>query len=109
MLKQLVKVANRLDLLGLTKEADVLDLEIVRLASDGDFSLGDFDSEEEEDQNEITERYSPTSFPEPEVVRIKTSPSSFSPYESAASASDSRGLLYCLGKGRVGGGGYPSG
>ena len=87
MLKQLVKVANRLDLLGLTKEADVLDLEIVRLASDGDFSLGDFDSEEEEDQNEITERYSPTSFPEPEVVRIKTSPSSFSPYESAASAS----------------------
>lgn len=88
MLKQLVKVANRLDSLGLTKEADALDREIVKLASDGDFSLGDFDSEEEgEDEGEIIGRYSPTSFPDPEVVRIKTSPSSVSPYESAASAS----------------------
>ena len=34
MLAQLVKVANRLDSLGLTKEADILDLEIIRLASD---------------------------------------------------------------------------
>ena len=33
MLDQLVKVANRLDSLGLTKEADILDLEIIRLAS----------------------------------------------------------------------------
>jgi len=34
MLAQLVKVANRLDSLGLTKEADILDLEIIRLASE---------------------------------------------------------------------------
>lgn len=92
MLKQLVKVANRLDSLGLTKEADTLDREIVRLASDGDFDLSDFKSgeskeEEEEDQSEIIKRYSPTSSSEPEVVRIKTSPSSTSHYEPSASAS----------------------
>jgi hypothetical protein len=34
MLKELVKIANKLDFLGLTKEADVIDQEIVRLASE---------------------------------------------------------------------------
>lgn len=33
MLKGLVKLANRLDSLGLTKEADVIDREILKLAS----------------------------------------------------------------------------
>jgi hypothetical protein len=39
MLAQLVKVANRLDSLGLTKEADILDLEIIRLASDSESGM----------------------------------------------------------------------
>ena len=33
MLRKLVKVANRLDSLGMTKEADIVDTEIVRLAA----------------------------------------------------------------------------
>lgn len=33
MLRKLVKVANRLDSLGMTKEADIVDSEIVRLAA----------------------------------------------------------------------------
>ena len=34
MLRELVKIANKLDLFGLTKEADFIDQEIIRLASD---------------------------------------------------------------------------
>jgi len=101
MLKQLVKVANRLDSLGLTKEADALDREIIRLAAEGDLfgeEVGDLSLNQRDfanmisgnvNPNELTkerltkeqlrqirEEYLPT-YSEPKVVNIKTTPSSY--------------------------------
>lgn len=51
MLRDLVKIANRLDFLGLTAEADIIDSEIKRFASDGNSSEG-AGSEETEEKRE---------------------------------------------------------
>lgn len=54
MLKSLVKLANRLDLLGLTREADVIDREILRFASESSiFDLQDVDASVENLKNII--------------------------------------------------------
>lgn len=52
MLRDLVKIANRLDFLGLTAEADIIDSEIKRFASDGDSSEGAGSEETEEKKRE---------------------------------------------------------
>jgi hypothetical protein len=49
MLKELVKIANKLDLLGLTKEADILDSEIFKLAAEGDVPKTKEEIEKEKD------------------------------------------------------------
>lgn len=52
MLKSLVKIANKLDSLGLTKEADVLDREIVRLAQMDEM----LDLKKEDDSSDASSR-----------------------------------------------------
>ena len=60
MLKDLVKIANRLDFLGLTAEADIIDSEIRRFASEGDSpettpQSGPEESPEKKKANKISE------------------------------------------------------
>lgn len=49
MLKELVKIANKLDFLGLTKEADILDSEIFKLAAEDDVPKTKEEIEKEKD------------------------------------------------------------
>jgi len=59
MLVKLAKIANRLDSLGLTKEADILDNFIKKIASEGDDDSieGDDDSELDDYQNSVQMEY----------------------------------------------------
>ena len=77
MIKGLVRIANKLDSIGLAKEADILDSVITKIANDPDFEYLDEDfnsesydldnsgsSEEDEDEEYFEDDYDFENFPE---------------------------------------------